>query len=94
MRILAEGILALHDPALRALYDLKVQGTGVCGWNSADGFIAQIFVQCDSDLMLARRIKRDVTERGRSVDGILEQLVHLPYPLNAHSPLGIGIYDT
>jgi len=33
----------------------------------------KIFVQCDSDLMLARRIKRDVTERGRDVDGILEQ---------------------
>lgn len=30
-------------------------------------------MQCDSDLMLARRIARDVKERGRSVDGILEQ---------------------
>lgn len=45
--IIAEGIMALQDPALRNLYDLKV------------------FVQCDSDVMLARRIKRDVTERGR-----------------------------
>jgi len=33
----------------------------------------QIFVQADSDLMLARRIARDTKERGRSVDGILEQ---------------------
>jgi len=33
----------------------------------------QIFVQADSDLMLARRITRDTKERGRSVDGILEQ---------------------
>jgi len=33
----------------------------------------QIFVQCDSDLMLARRIRRDVEERGRSVTGILDQ---------------------
>lgn len=47
--------MALTDPTLRALYDLKV------------------FVQCDSDLMLARRIKRDVQERGRDVTGILDQ---------------------
>jgi len=47
--------MALVDPSLRALYDLKV------------------FVQCDSDLMLARRIKRDVKERGRDVEGILDQ---------------------
>lgn len=33
----------------------------------------KVFVQCDSDLMLARRIRRDVKERGRSVDGVLEQ---------------------
>ncbi|CAD6574002.1 MAG: Uridine kinase [Tremellales sp. Tagirdzhanova-0007] len=33
----------------------------------------KVFVNCDSDLMLARRIKRDVTERGRQVDGILDQ---------------------
>jgi uridine kinase len=29
----------------------------------------KIFVQCDSDLMLARRIKRDILERGRDVAG-------------------------
>nr|XP_019044985.1 uridine kinase [Kwoniella bestiolae CBS 10118]OCF23915.1 uridine kinase [Kwoniella bestiolae CBS 10118] len=33
----------------------------------------KVFVNCDSDLMLARRIKRDVKERGRDVDGILDQ---------------------
>ncbi|KZP11020.1 armadillo/beta-catenin/plakoglobin [Athelia psychrophila] len=60
--IIAEGIMALNDPSLRALYDLK------------------IFVQCDSDLMLARRIKRDVTERGREVEGILEQYLRYVKP--------------
>lgn len=29
--------------------------------------------RCDSDLMLARRLKRDISERGRTVDGVLEQ---------------------
>ncbi|KAG9047342.1 Uridine kinase [Tulasnella sp. UAMH 9824] len=60
--IIVEGILALHDPRLRALYDLK------------------IFVQCDSDLMLARRIKRDTTERGRDVEGILDQYLRFVKP--------------
>lgn len=40
--------------------------------------MVQIFVQCDSDIMLARRIKRDVAERGRSVEGVLDQCVPLP----------------
>ncbi|GJJ08316.1 hypothetical protein Clacol_002527 [Clathrus columnatus] len=60
--IIAEGILALHDPSMRALYDLK------------------IFVQCDSDLMLARRIRRDVSERGRNVEGVLEQYLRFVKP--------------
>ncbi|KAL9714073.1 Uridine kinase [Leucoagaricus gongylophorus] len=60
--IIAEGIMALHDPMLRALYDLK------------------IFVQCDSDLMLARRIKRDVKERGRNVEGVLDQYLRFVKP--------------
>ncbi|THH01487.1 hypothetical protein EW026_g1257 [Hermanssonia centrifuga] len=60
--IITEGILALHDPHLRALYDLK------------------IFVQCDSDLMLARRIRRDVKERGRTVDGVLDQYLRYVKP--------------
>ncbi|KAI0264485.1 armadillo/beta-catenin/plakoglobin [Gloeopeniophorella convolvens] len=60
--IIAEGILALHDPEMRKLYDLK------------------IFVQADSDLMLARRIARDTKERGRTVDGILEQYLRYVKP--------------
>ncbi|KAH9850269.1 armadillo/beta-catenin/plakoglobin [Lenzites betulinus] len=40
----------------------------------------KVFVQCDSDLMLARRIRRDVKERGRSVDGILEQYLRYVKP--------------
>ncbi|KAG1883416.1 armadillo beta-catenin plakoglobin [Suillus subluteus] len=60
--IITEGIMALHHPDLRSLYDLKV------------------FVQCDSDLMLARRIQRDVKERGRSVDGVIEQYLRYVKP--------------
>ncbi|KAG1775910.1 armadillo beta-catenin plakoglobin [Suillus placidus] len=60
--IITEGIMALHHPDLRSLYDLKV------------------FVQCDSDLMLARRIQRDVKERGRSVEGVIEQYLRYVKP--------------
>ncbi|KZT07622.1 armadillo/beta-catenin/plakoglobin [Laetiporus sulphureus 93-53] len=45
-----------------------------------DLYDLKIFVQCDSDLMLARRIRRDVKERGRSVDGILEQYLRYVKP--------------
>ncbi|KAF7327848.1 Uridine kinase [Mycena kentingensis (nom. inval.)] len=60
--IITEGIMALQDPKLRELYDLK------------------LFVQCDSDLMLARRLKRDVAERGRDVNGILQQYLRFVKP--------------
>jgi uridine kinase len=68
----AEGILALHDPEMRTIYDLKVAAPDDRLRQSLMA-TPQIFVQADSDLMLARRIRRDTKERGRSVDGILEQ---------------------
>ncbi|KAH9031067.1 armadillo/beta-catenin/plakoglobin [Lactarius hengduanensis] len=40
----------------------------------------KVFVQADSDLMLARRISRDTKERGRTVDGILEQYLRYVKP--------------
>jgi uridine kinase len=40
----------------------------------------KVFVQADSDLMLARRIARDTKERGRSVEGILEQYLRYVKP--------------
>lgn len=53
--VILEGILAFHDPAVRALLDMK------------------IFVDTDADTRLARRIKRDISERGRDLDGVLTQ---------------------
>ena len=32
----------------------------------------KIFVQTDDDLRLARRLKRDIVERGRTVEGVLK----------------------
>jgi uridine kinase len=53
--IVVEGILVLHDPALRERFDLKV------------------YVDADADLRFIRRLKRDVAERGRTPDSIIEQ---------------------
>jgi uridine kinase len=33
----------------------------------------KIFVDTDDDLRLARRLKRDTVDRGRSVDGVITQ---------------------
>ena len=33
----------------------------------------KVFVQCDADVQLARRIRRDIVERGREVQGVLDQ---------------------
>ena len=59
-----------------------------------DNQLGQIFVQCDSDLMLARRIKRDVAERGRDVNGILEQSVPFrPYYIRRFLSTWADTYD-
>ncbi|RDX57400.1 armadillo/beta-catenin/plakoglobin [Lentinus brumalis] len=59
--IIVEGILALHDPALRKLYDLKASSSQAHNYHT-------------------RRISRDTKERGRSVDGILEQYLRFVKP--------------
>ena len=46
-----------------------------CGW--CDGTLSQlmdlkIFVDTDSDIRLTRRLKRDISERGRDLDGVLK----------------------
>lgn len=67
--------MALQSSEMRALYDLKVFVVRIPSTlihcRPADMRTVQ---NCDSDLMLARRIKRDVKERGRDVDGILDQV--------------------
>ena len=33
----------------------------------------KVFVDTDSDIRLARRLRRDITDRGRDIDGVLKQ---------------------
>ena len=41
----------------------------------------KVFVECDEDLRLIRRIKRDMVERGRSFDHIIEQYLTSVKPM-------------
>ena len=54
----------------------------------------KIFVHCDDDLRLARRLLRDVHERGRDPAGILEQYNRFVKPSYTVFFLNLGIYKT
>jgi len=45
-----------------------------------DLFDLKLFVDADPDIRLARRVERDITERGRSLENILHQYLHLVKP--------------
>lgn len=62
--IIVEGIMTLHNPALREQMDLKV------------------FVDADGDDRLIRVIKRDIVERGRTVDAVIERYQKVLKPMH------------
>lgn len=53
--IVVDGILALHWPEVRDLFQLRV------------------YVDVDDDVRFIRRLKRDVSERGRTVESVTQQ---------------------
>lgn len=62
--IIIEGILALCDPTLRNLMDLK------------------IFVDADPDERLIRVIQRDIVERGRTAEAVMNRYVRVLKPMH------------
>lgn len=62
--VIIEGIMALFDPALRAMMDLKV------------------FVDTDPDERLIRVIQRDMLERGRTAEAVMERYVRVLKPMH------------
>lgn len=44
----------------------------------------KVFVDTDADIRLARRLKRDICERGRDLDGVLKQYCTLVKPAFYH----------
>ena len=43
-------------------------------------FDLKVFVECDSDVRLARRVSRDITSRGRELKGVFEQYFRFVKP--------------
>lgn len=62
--VIIEGILALCDPTLREMMDLKV------------------FVDTDSDERLIRVIQRDMLERGRTAEAVMERYIRVLKPMH------------
>jgi uridine kinase len=62
--ILVEGILIFAEPALRAMFDVK------------------IYVDTDADVRFIRRLRRDITERGRTVESVIEQYEKTVRPMH------------
>ncbi len=44
----------------------------------------KIFVDTDSDIRLARRLKRDISDRGREIEGVLKQYNSFVKPAYDH----------
>jgi uridine kinase len=44
----------------------------------------KIFVDTDADIRLARRLKRDITERGREIEGVIQQYTRFVKPSYDH----------
>ena len=63
--IIIEGIMALYDPRLRELMDLRV------------------YVDADSDERLIRVIQRDVIERGRTAEEVIDRYRSVLKPMHA-----------
>lgn len=62
--IILEGIMALVDPSIRAILDMKV------------------FVDADSDERLIRVLRRDVVERGRTIDDLVNRYQNIIKPMH------------
>ncbi|WP_255195651.1 uridine kinase [Halorarius litoreus] len=62
--IIVEGILTLHDPALREMLDVK------------------LYVETDADVRIIRRIRRDVGDRGRDLEGVVSQYLSTVKPMH------------
>ncbi|MFA6831487.1 MAG: uridine kinase [Bacteroidaceae bacterium] len=62
--VIIEGILALSDPPLRNLMDLK------------------IFVDTDADDRLIRVIQRDIQQRGRTAEAVMERYTKVLKPMH------------
>ena len=62
--IVFDGILAIHDPSLRRIFDISV------------------YVDVADDVRFIRRLRRDIAERGRQIDDVIEQYLTTVKPMH------------
>lgn len=60
--VIIEGLMVLHDKAIRDLLDLK------------------LYVDTPDDIRFIRRLKRDIAERGRTVESVCSQYLEVVRP--------------
>lgn len=60
--VIIEGLMVLHDPAIRALLDLK------------------LYVDTPDDIRFIRRLRRDISERGRTLESVCTQYLEVVRP--------------
>lgn len=83
--IILEGIMAFVDKELLQVRSLVLslfeeflsEVIRSCCLHSSPFFLQlldmKIFVDTDSDIRLVRRLRRDITERGRDIEGVIKQ---------------------
>ena len=68
------------------MHELHVAGLEVDGEAEPlalrERFDLKIFVDTDADVRLLRRLKRDLEERGRSLDSVLDQYLRTVRPMH------------
>lgn len=84
--IICEGILIFACKQLVDMMDMKVHFTYTYTlFQNSDltpfSFFSQVFIETDSDIRLARRLKRDIMERGRDLDGVIKQYNQFVKPM-------------
>jgi len=84
------------DPIVTPARLILVEGLFTLLWDSVRAYLdLKVYVDAPADVRLARRIRRDVTERSRSTEQVLQQYLttvrsmHERYvePLRAHADL-------
>lgn len=71
--LILEGILTFHDERLRNMLDMVGDCPLPYSGNELTARAQKIFVDTDADMRLARRVVRDMRERGRTLESILHQ---------------------
>ena len=69
--IVFEGIMSFCDEYLRDLMDVK--GSALIWVRILLISLSKVFVDTESDIRLARRLMRDISQRGRQLSDVLNQ---------------------